>query len=453
MLGNFVGIVGTITFFRVSARSLNARNLIEERRDGTLALLLCTPRRPIEIVLSRMLPPCGVYLGAALGCIPGLVFLSLSLPGSLPRSSAVFLWACSLIVLYCAAYVALTCTKIDPRSVQVVAGFVVIGLLLPPLLFVLFAGQPWARFAIYWNPVLGTGSGSPVRFLTGTLVNLVWSGLCMRIGAWWLTRKVYPARGRLRVFWHRLARRIKCLVPWQAPLEKWLLAQYPIAWLSLRTFSWVAFPLAILLGIVGAALALWYFPGEDTAGVVLGSAGFLAFALVISVRAFVERTIKAERDTRMNEVIYPLPIRARQVALNRLIESAFGVGPSLVLLGLTAMVVAGWFLHWQLAVAVLLGLLEALVVCAMVCLGTHLGTRIRKAFAEPEQWLLSIIGLATIAAIPGSIFLMAILRGEFGAWVVCSLLRIGMDLFLAQFLFNWLTRKIAHGEDVAVPLA
>lgn len=137
------------------------------------------------------------------------------------------------------------------------------------------------------------------------------------------------------------------MVPWQAPVERWLLEQYPIAWLSLRTFAWVAFPGAMLVGIVAAAVALWHFPDEDTAGAILGYAGFLACALVISVRAFVDRTVKAERETRMNEVIHPLPIRARRVAMNRLIECAFWVSPSLVLLGLTATVVACPFIHWQ----------------------------------------------------------------------------------------------------------
>lgn len=82
----------------------------------------------------------------------------------------------------------------------------------------------------------------------------------------------------------------------------------------------------------------------------------------------------------------------------------------------------------------------------MICCGSHIGTRIRKSFLNAEQWLLTIIGLVTIGAFPASIFVMALLKGGFGTWIACSVVRMGVDLSLVQFLFGWLTRKIAAGE-------
>jgi len=447
-----LGLVGVIAFFRMGGRSLDVRNLVQERKEGTLALLLCTPRRPMEVVLSKILPTCGMYLGAVVATIPILLWVSWFRIGWLLEAFVVFAWVCSLVVFYVAARVALTCTRMEEKTVHVVAGLLIFAfLVLPPMCRALLY-QPWTVW-MYLNPVAGIGTTPFWRFPVASVLNLVWAGGCVWVGSWLLTREIYPARGSLGFFWYRLKRRLKRIVPGQACIERWLIEKYPIAWLDLRTFAWVVYPAAILLGIVAAVVALWESPERDMAAVVVGVAAFLAFALVASVRAFVDRTLKSERESRMAEVIHPLPIEARNMAISRLIESAFWVGPSLVLVGTTATIVSVLFLPGMVTLFVVLESTEAVTLAAMVCVGSHLAGRIRKSWFEREHWLLIGVALLVIFVFPLGSIMVAVATDSSVGFFIASMVRVALEALLTRFLFGWLTRKIAKGEDAGLSLA
>jgi hypothetical protein len=455
MVANLAVVGGGVLFMRRIARSSRQSSLTTERNEGTLALLLCTPRRPFEVVLLKTLPAWAITLGATLGCVPILLISAFLQLWPLDRAVGVVTWFCSLMLFSESARVALTCTKLGEKAVQAALSIGLGAFIGAPLiLHALFSNQSWAQWLTYLNPMQAIVRGPTDRLLVASALHHLWSLACLWIGAAWLTKEVYPVRGRLRLLWQDFTRRMRRLIPWRTRIGKWLLERYPIAWLNLRSFVWIAFPLAILAGIACAGMALLHAHDAETAGVILGCAGFLAFAFVIGTRTSVDHSLRAERESRMNEVIHPLPIPARNVAVSRLVECAFWVGPSLALLWLAATIVTAWFIDWKFAVPIFIGLLEVCALCAMICLGTHVGACIPKKFLEPDQWILAIIAVGTVVAIPGSMGFVALVDGGVGVWLICSVARLAMELFLTQFLFGMLVRKIESGEQGSLtPLA
>jgi len=453
----FSALLWVIFVFRSAFRSMKVRSLSEERKQDTLALLLTTPLRPVEIVLSKMLTKTAAILYPAIGLIPGLAVISwfgwLSIHGCL----ATFVWLCSLLLLIASLWVAATSTRTDERNAAVLPTMYIlilwIGLPVAQA-FLLRGGSPtakaiWSPFLItvitLLNPTLtaASPSGSTLFFWGGISLNLCFSALLIWFAVWKLSRDVYPVRGKLSFGAYRFGKRLRRMIPWRRMMEAKLLQHYPLAWLNVRTSAWIALPMVMTVFSVGI---VWLIISEKE----IGFSGFfvpLVFVLLAHVKRSVDKSLKMEKMSRMNEIVQGLPISALEVVRSRLVECAFGMAPSLSMMSLGAVVAICMMMNWGILIVPFTLLMEALLLSGIVCMGTHVASTFRMSLFDHKTW--GMIGILVLIVFPLYFsFLMPAffdLRGFSTSiiWLIVSLLRNVVDMIVFWILFRWLQRRVA----------
>jgi hypothetical protein len=190
--------------------------------------------------------------------------------------------------------------------------------------------QRFSQATLAW--IIGPG----YVVLIGILLNLTFCILCLMLAAWWLAREVHQGPSRISEYLRLLDKKLRS--PWGDRAEKWLLNHYPLAWLNVHDHAWIAVPLAI--GATAAGVVYWLEsdPPVDrqSVGLILFLAGYLAVMMLLMVWGVIVQSLKGERETRFNEVLYTLPIQPSRFVISRLLEAAFYAGPPLLVIGLAA---------------------------------------------------------------------------------------------------------------------
>jgi len=258
-----LGIAGILT----RGFGLTADLFSEERRNGTLGLVVLTGLRPYEIFASKLL---GALLLTAFALLGGLPFFAIPfLAGGVPASQ--FLCGLAFLangLLFCVA-VGLLASVLhrDGGQAQVTAQATAAGIcLVPPLLHWLaaLAGRPTAVPAqwLYFSPgypaylVFGRfAKGASGLFWMGSAVTLSYSVAMLLLAGLILQRTwrdgpetVVAGSGRLRWrAWTKGSRR------WRDRLRARFLADQPFCWLAARDRA----PVLLGYGLLVLAASIW----------------------------------------------------------------------------------------------------------------------------------------------------------------------------------------------------
>ncbi len=226
-------------------------------------------------------------------------------------------------------------------------------------------------------------------------------------------------------------------------MEAKLLQHYPLAWLNVRTSAWIALPMAMTLFSAGI---VWLIISTQEIG---GLEFFVPLVIVLlgNVKRSVDKSIKMERMSRMNEIVQGLPISALEVVRSRLVECAFWTVPSLLMMSLGAVVAICMMMNWGTLIVPFVLLMEALLLSGILCMGTHVASTFRMSLFDDKTW--GRIGILVLIVFPFYFsFLMPAffdLRGFSTSiiWLIVSLLRNVVDMVVFWILFRWLQRRIA----------
>ena len=258
-----LGIAGVLT----RGFGLTADLFSEERRNGTLGLVVLTGLRPLEIFTYKLL---GALLLAAYALLGGLPFFAIPfLAGGVPASQ--FLCALAFLangLFFCVA-VGLLASVLhrDGGQAQLTAQAFAAGLcVLTPLLYWFSSlARPlgalpasWLTLSPGYPPYLvftGFTTGSPHLFWVGTAVTLAYSLMALLLAALILQRTWRDgpetlAPGRWRERWRTWARGGQ---RWRDRLRARLLANQPFCWLAARDRP----PVLLAYGVLAVAGSLW----------------------------------------------------------------------------------------------------------------------------------------------------------------------------------------------------
>lgn len=429
-------------------RSVNLPSLARERKLGTLDVLLITPLRPIEIVLSKFLPRMSAFLFPFFGTLPWLMVWSWAMRIPFAICLAWYVWVASLWILCVSVWAGASCLETDERNPQTLAFVSVVFMLVgSAMVHSWWPGWWWLE---WMNPFLGRwrGRASVPACSRAIAWNLALSLLLLSAAARSVGRYTKPVRGRVSMGIHRFHRWVKRLTPGRIRAERWILTRYPLAWLSLRRQSVLAM---IVLGAVGVLIVGFLIHAMECEHLYQFAAVMfpLDFILFVVVAVSVESSRKVDFGQRMMETQRVLPLTPRQIIVNRIVACGVGVGTGFVLTSLMAMGMVGWLAGWVWFGFVLLAIAEAALLMVMACLGTHIGSQHPRPQPFDERiGLCMLLGVQLVTAIVSVASLPARGAVENLYWLVASLVRIAVDMMVLRALYEWLVRRIQSGEDV-----
>jgi ABC-type Na+ efflux pump permease subunit len=344
---------------------LTADLFSEERRNGTLGLLVLTGLRPWEIFTNKLL---GATLLTAYGLLGGLPFFAIPfLAGGVPASH--FLCAFAFLVnglLFCIAVgLFASVTHREGGQAQLTAQ-ALSAVLCAAIPFLHWLGLrpfgaaampfPWLALSPAYPPYLvftGFAGGSLHLFWIGSAITLGYSLTALLLAAvllqhtWREGPDVVLAKGwraRWRV-WMRGSER------WQHRLRSRLLADQPFCWLAARDRR----PILAAYGILALAAAVW-LAGRATVGPRwLAPANAFISSIVLHqalnlVAAYAAaRRFAEERLSGGFEILLTAPLRAGELVegQNRALLVQFRVAAGIALmfdavLCFTGLASAGW---------------------------------------------------------------------------------------------------------------
>ncbi|MBI4025453.1 MAG: hypothetical protein HY360_10770 [Verrucomicrobia bacterium] len=445
-LGNAAGT------FMTASRTLKTRSLIAERNEGTLGLLITTRLRPVEIVLAKMLAVCAAWVYPALALTP--LVAGLAWFGEIPLAFGLawFAWGLSLLVWTSGLWVALTCTRTDEKNARTGA---------PLLIFLFLVGtgmlssilawkfdSSWSLLPALFNPFLALRLDTRAMPFVWSAVffNLLWSALCVGFAVWRLPREVYPVRSKVAHAIYRVRKKLRDHVPGRLFVERRLLQRYPVAWLNVRSQAWIAMPICV--GLISAWFGVRAVREKEFELLLFMTCLMVVFVTILNAVGM-DQSLRKEGAVRLNELLPLLPIPPRDIVTNWLVERAFWIAPSFLLMTLILVTGAGVCSEWRIIPGILLELPEVLLLNAVICMGTYFSLMSSRSFFSKAQW-----GLAGLTAL-WTILLGVSVWFHVGGpalpleikWPLTTLVRIAGNLVAAWILFRQLEKRLLDFRD------
>jgi hypothetical protein len=311
---------------------LTADLFSEERRNGTLGLLVLTGLKPIEIFTSKLL---GVLLVAAYGLLGGLPFLAVAfLMGGVQFmqfiGALVFI---TTVLFFCVAIgVFASVLHRDGSQAQMTGLFIVGVLAVVPIVgqwivpFITGAANP--RHWLTFSPVVGAyeifngfTAGWMGYFWSNIVVTLSYTILALLAGAMVLHRTwrdpvevIEPARSP-----HRWRAWLAGGKRWQQRLRRELKAGNPLCWRAARNSA----PVVMAWVFTSLALSVW-IGGSLIFGADWSSGGnFLLTSIVLhlglnwALASAGARWLAEERQSGGFEILLSTPVTPRQVVIGQ----------------------------------------------------------------------------------------------------------------------------------------
>jgi hypothetical protein len=433
---------------------LTADLFSEERRNGTLGLLVLTGLKPIEIFANKLL---GVLLVAAYGLLSGLPFLAVAfLIGGIQfiqlGGALIFV---GVTLLFCLATgIFASVLHRDASKAQLTAFLIAGTLAIAPFVVggagLAFSLGPVPKDWLMFSPLFGAYevisgfSGGPSLFLGNAAITLFYSVLAVLAGAMVLHRTwrdnvevTRPSTGR-----RHWANRLAGGQAWRQSLLRELKAGNPLCWRAARN----SVPVAAARGVALLGLAIWI-----TAWVVVGrrwlsGGNFLLTSIVLhlglnwALASAAARWLAEERQTGGFEMLFSTPVAPSQLvtAQRRALLLQFRDVLRLIFLLDAAMCVGGLLIRdWKPQ-----ALANHLAIWALMLLfwfGAHLKTVYRA------MWIAAWTGRPAYAATQASfglvwpfLFLSLLLWNpwlrNFPAGTLAELAVVGSSLFLMAFV-------------------
>ena len=331
----FVSQALIIFFFAsifVIAQSCGA--ISDERRRGTLGLLLLTPLRPWDVVLGKFVARCCEGFQICLVALP-IIFVPFMMGGlSYGQVLAAFVlilaqmmlcasltlclstWCRGAAAAFCGALVILGVIEIGAEILMQVGGFTFFSSFYnssKPIIFM----SPFSALVRQFT----MGSGDFAWSFVTLAVAMLFSVGMLSLAALSLPRVLDEAVGRRRASGIRplkpTARRVRCCANENAPIYwlEWGRKASPWRW------GWLALP-------VGLFALIGYLPQvEWMMMMVMMGIGWVAWLMNMVMAVSVARGVQAQKQERILELMMATPIRDKEWVNQRLRSawSAYGV--------------------------------------------------------------------------------------------------------------------------------
>jgi len=439
--GIFAGL-GLVIFLFASVFVIaqSCGSIADERRQGTLGLLLLTPLRPFEVVLGKFMARSCEGLQLCLVALPMIVvpFAMGGLTGGQILTVFVVILAqvmlCGAVSIFCSAFCKNAATAFG-AAMLMISGYEILGVILAQAGSFLGVGGVTAYpIWTFLNPLavvirqfsMGTGdlAWSMLTLGFSMVIALAMIGLAaVRVprvltADFNVSRWVAFARARK-------IRRSRCRADVKAPI-------YWLEWGRWKSKRNIIFTVAII-ALVSVACYVW--PGEGTLMVFAQLGGLASFMLTILMIVSLVRNIQTQKQERIFELMLTAPITDKEWVNQRLQAAwrAYGIPLFLIAivnaLGAVAMysgVMPGEFETWA-AICLFAGtLMQSVTIWYMLA-------ALSFSVGLSSKSMGSAIGLIILIYF-GAGFAFSIIAGVIGFTLMMSIFSAGSSGMAAHLL-------------------